>query len=399
MENIKDRELLNRIIIAILALLAIVSIIQGCRNAIQDSQDFQWDAAKALTMGINPYDESLNPSGILDNYDFEKYYLQMEANQFPSLLMILYPFTLLPPLAARYTWLCFNMIFTVAIIWLLRKTFLRDIKKDEFIIVTLLMLAGTPYRNQVGVGQHTLFAFCFFLLAVYFSEYREKRSSLVTIIALFICYFKYTLTVPLVLYFVYKKRWKELIISVIPHVILTGVAARILNNSFLDMIIKPLKVSSALSAEGGLDISAVLGGSVIAYVLLVLIMVSLFVMALKLPEGFDASFMAVLVLFSVIVVYHRTYDFFVIITAIAAFKELSDKAMFDKAVEDNKNNVQALDALKKDFYVTLLAVFFFLRIFSENTFSKLIAGTLYYTFILSLTALVVYVGFSKSKDV
>jgi len=387
MEKLKDRDFINRIIIVVLALLAAVSLVQGCRNAIRDSQDFQWDAAKALTIGINPYDESINPSGILDNYDFEKYYLQMEANQFPSLLLILYPFTFLPPLVARYTWLCCNIIFTAAIIWLLRKTFLKDVGNNEFIIISLLMIAGTPYRNQIGVGQHTLFAFCFFLLAVYFSEYREKRNSYLTVFALFICYFKYTLTVPLVLYFVYKKRWKELIVSVIPHVILTEVAALMLNDSFINMIIKPLKVSSALSAEGGLDISAVLGGSVVAYVLLLVIMIFLFVLALKLPEGFDATLMAVLVLFSVIVVYHRTYDFFVIVTAVAAFYELNDK------LEDTKGLIN----VKGYFYITLFAVFFFLRIFSENTFSKIIAGTLYYAFTLIMTGILVYAGFCINK--
>ena len=145
------------------------------RNAAQFSQDFQWDAVKTFTMRINPYDESLDPSGILDQYGFDDYYLQMEANQFPSLLMLLIPYTFLPPLTARYAWIISNMIFTAGIIFLLRKTFLKDADRDVFAAFMLLMIAGTPYRNQLGVGQHTLFAFFFFLLAVWFDEREDKK--------------------------------------------------------------------------------------------------------------------------------------------------------------------------------------------------------------------------------
>ena len=153
---------LKNLILFIMGVLAAVSLIQGCKNAILVSQDFQWDAAKALVMGIDPYDESLSPSGVLPP-EFEKYYLQMEANQFPSLLLLLYPYTLLPPLAARYAWLCSNLLFTAGIIVLLKKTFLGKADDFTFAFFMLLMIAGTPYRNQLGVGQHTLFSFFFCL--------------------------------------------------------------------------------------------------------------------------------------------------------------------------------------------------------------------------------------------
>ena len=183
-------------VIALLAVMALVSLIQGVRNAAGASQDFQWDAARAFTMRINPYDESMHPSGILDAYGFEEVYLQMEANQFPSLLMLLIPYTFLAPMTARYAWIVSNLIFTAGIILLLRRTFLKTEDRDVFIAFMLLMIAGTPYRNQLGVGQHSLFALFFFLLAVWFDEKGDEkdpgRSSFGlfagTVICLFICY-------------------------------------------------------------------------------------------------------------------------------------------------------------------------------------------------------------------
>lgn len=404
MEKIFNNKKIVNIAIIVLALLAAVSLVQGCRNAIRDSQDFQWDATKIFSLKINPYDESLSPTGILDEYGYDEYYLQMEANQFPSLLMILLPFTLLKPLAARYTWLVFNLFLTALMIFLLRKTFLKDINKNEFVILSLLMLAGTPYRNQIGVGQHTIFAFTFFLLAVYISEYAKtfnrdecgKSLSIVRFIivslCLFICYFKYTLTVPLVLYFIYKKRYGEIALSVIMHVILTYVSAIWLDNSFIDMIVKPLKVSSNLAAEGGLDISALLNGSIVAYVILLIVMISLFILAVVLKDGMECSFISVLALWSLIITYHRTYDFFIMIIVAGGIYELGKLDIFKI-----EKNAKALDSLNNYFYLSLILVFFVLRVFSENMFSKIVVGVFYYILTFIFTGIVFYLARMNKK--
>lgn len=405
MEKILENKKYYIVIIALLALLAGVSLVQGCRNAAEASQDFQWDAVKTFTLKINPYDESLNPSGILDNYGFDEYYLQMEANQFPSLLMILIPFTWLPPLAARYVWLAFNIFLTAAMAWLLRKTFLKDLDIKEYSILFLLMIAGTPYRNHLGVGQHTIFAFTFFLLAVYLSEYCEALSAkenstkknaariILVSMCLFVCYFKYTLTVPLVLFFIYKKRYIEIFISVIMHIILTVVAAFWLNDSVINMIIKPLKVSSALATEGGLDISAIFKGSAIAYVLLLIIMLMLLYLSLKLMPGFDVTLISALILWSLIITYHRTYDFFVIIIVPALFYELK------RTITNSETKDYAVICnLYRYSYVVIVAVFFVLRAFSENTFSKIIVGTLYYILTFLVTGVIWYVGLNRKKE-
>jgi len=387
------------ILLIILAFLAFVSLIQGIRNGVRDSQDFQWDAAKVLSQGINPYDESLNPSGILDEYDYEDYYLQMEANQFPSLLMILFPFTVLKPLTARYVWLVCNLILTALSVFLLRKTFLEDMDRADFAILICLMLAGTPYRNQLGVGQHTIFAFTFFLLAVYFEEYcsffkeeSDKKKILKFLLVtacIFICFFKYTLTVPLVLYFIYKNRYFEILAAGFLHLLLTFVAAKMLNDTFINMIVKPLKVSSALSAEGGIDFGVLLNGSKLSYLLLLLVMVLLFILSLRMEKGHEKAYMATLVLWSLIVTYHRTYDFFVVILAVAFFYDLP---------EFIKNNKKIFELFEVHFLVMFISIYFMLRVFSEAAFSKLIAGIIYYTLTVFVTAVVIKGYMFKGKS-
>ncbi len=387
---------LQRIIIAVLGILAAVSLMQGIRNAIEASQDFQWDAAKTLVLKINPYDESLSPSDALKAYGFEKYYLQMEANQFPSLLLLLFPYTLLQPLVARYAWLLSNLLFTAGIILLLRKTFLRrEAGPDSFAFTSfmLLMIAGTPYRNQLGVGQHTLFAFFFFLLAVYCIERKAKGilgpsgktgfkenlsdTSVCGALCLFFCFFKYTLTVPLALFFIYKKRYGELVFSVLAHVLLTGMCALWLKDSFINMIIKPLKVSSRLAAEGGLDFGALLNGSAVSYVLAFAVMIAL--LWLSIAAGrlgasendaihLESLLFSILILWSLIITYHRTYDFFVIVTVLSLMY-----------VPNCPKYIKILYGL------TIIGVFFILRLFSEAPASKAAVGAIYYIFTILVT--------------
>lgn len=362
----KNKKRIYIVLAAVFGLLAAVSVFQGCRNGAAYSQDFQWDAAKALTLGINPYTESLNPSGILDTLGYEEYYKQMEANQFPSLLFLLIPYTLLPPLAARYAWLASNLVFTALLLLLLKKTFLKEMDCRTFVLLSLLMIAGTPWRNQIGVGQHTIFSFLFFLLAVWLSE---KKKTVLSALSLAVCYFKYTLTVPLALYFVYKRKWKELVISVSVHIVLTVAAAWWLGEGFLSMILQPLKVSGALSGEGSMDLGALLGGGPAAFVLAGIVMAGLFVMALLLPQEEDRLFISVLLLWSLIVTYHRSYDFFVMILPFCYFYGLPQKKQWETAV----------------YTVLVLAVFFVLRLFSESPASLACVGAFYYLVTFALT--------------
>lgn len=385
MTSLDKTKIIKMVLIAVLSLLALVSIVQGCRNAMEYSQDFQWDAAKVLRLGMNPYDESIAPSNELKALGYEEYYKQMEANQFPSLLFILFPYTYLAPLAARYAWMVSNLIFTLVIVLLLRKTFLRDISAIDYLLLALLMLAGTPWRNQMGVGQHTLFSFMFFLLSVYLSEECTKRHFILSGLALCISYFKYTLTVPLALYFLYKRKWKELIISVVPHIFLTAVFAAYLNDSFLNMIIKPLKVASVLSSEGSMDIGSMLGGGIFTMILTVIMLLVLMGIVFMASSGNnDKIVISVLLLWSLIITYHRSYDYFVMILPYGWILDDS----FNIAGDNEKSGGMGL-ILKICYTLLILLVFFGLRVFHESDISLKVVAFVYYVFTLFATALVI----------
>ncbi|MCR4890666.1 MAG: DUF2029 domain-containing protein [Lachnospiraceae bacterium] len=439
----------SKLIFAVLIILAAISVVQGVRNALRFSQDFQWDASRALLIGINPYEQSIadaeeekagksrqlqkektissavrakenggsqkgSEDGEIEDTDptksgtekgqvvnkpgedlparggeteditfrplgdqrLDEFYRsfaeikapqKMEANQFPSLLMLLFPLALLPWHIAKVIWLLLNLFFTAGIIFLLRKTFFKEIKRELFLAVMLLMVAGTPWRNQIGVGQHTLFSLFFLLLAVFFSEKKGLGAGIAVALSLTLSYFKYTVTAPLALYFIYKRRWKEFAASVLLHIGGTFWAARHLGASFLDMIRQPLQVSSFLTGEGSIDVGVLTGGAAWSPILALVIMGILFFLALRLPKGMDTEYFTLALLFCLIMTYHRSYDFFVLAAAAAGVYGISNSGRY---------------RILSIYTLLLLWIFFGLRLFSENRFSLTIAGIFYYAFLL-----------------
>ncbi len=373
------------ILLTILSALALLSAAGGVRNALRMSQDFQYDAAKALLLGYDPYDLSLygGEAEIPELREFYGYFedmgtpQRMEANQFPSLLYILAPYAVLPYRIAKILWLITNLLCTALIAFLLRRTFLRSMDSGLFAAFLLLMTAGTPWRNQLGVGQHTLFAFMFFLLAVLLEE--KGKNPVLTGAVLSLSYLKYTVTAPLALYFIYKRKWKEFAVSLIPHFAGTVAAAAVLKEPFTDMIRKPLAVASALTGEGSIDIGVLTGGASQTPAITVLIMAVLLFAAYRLKPGHDCLLMAVLVLYSLIMTYHRTYDFFVLITAAGAYAE-------EAGLRGNGEKPGIWEWSAILFVVLLAFVFFGLRFVHEAAWSLAAAAMLYYLYVICVSA-------------
>ncbi|MBQ4242498.1 MAG: DUF2029 domain-containing protein [Lachnospiraceae bacterium] len=368
----------------LMALLAVVSVYEGICNALEMSQDFQYDAACALINGYDPYDLSLDFSKdrIPDIEGLKQFYgyfegmgtpQKMEANQFPSLLYILTPYALMPYIPARILWLITNLLCTGVIIGLLRNTFMSRVDERLYPVFMMLMLAGTPWRNQLGVGQHTLFAVACFILAVTVAENgREEKSAAGTVAAgllLSLSYLKYTVTAPLALYFIYRRRWKEFVISLVPHAVLTGVAAFILKEPYTDMLTKPLAVASALTGEGSIDVGVLTGGAAWSTGITAAVMLFILALALMMPEGNDELFISTAALLSLVMTYHRTYDYFIMIIVFGYFA------------------TGRMRAAQTVYLITTFAIFFVLRIYNESVISLTVSGALYYACVIAFAVI------------
>ncbi len=352
--------------------MAALSVAAGAKNAVRFSQDLQYDAAAALMMGYDPYEVSLSEDAVIREgrlLDFYRHFEEagapqrMEANQFPSLLILLFPIAALPFPAAKYVWLILNLIFTGIILMELKRTWFKSLSGFEFAAAGALMIAGTPWRNQIGVGQHTLFSLCFFLLAW---DLSEREHPYLSGMCLAVSYFKYTLTAPLALLFIYRRRWKEFFLSLLPHLLLTIWAAVYLDRPFIYMIRQPLKVAGALAGEGSIDIGAVTSSALASIVGAAAVMLALLIAALKLGDGMEEEFFVLLLFCSLVMTYHRSYDFFVLTVPYAVFRNR----------EDGKGVTGSI--LFYSYAAMVIFAFFGLRLFSENRPSLIVFGIMYY---------------------
>ena len=135
------------------------------------------------------------------------------------------------------------------------------------------------------------------------------------------------------------------------------------------MIIEPLKVSSALSGEGSMDIGALMGGGPYAFVLAGLVMAGLLFLSFVMPKDQEPLLVSILLLWSLIVTYHRSYDYFVMILPFCYFNGLANDRKWENAV----------------YTILVFAVFFVLRLFSESPASLAGVGIFYYLVTFALT--------------
>ena len=307
---------LEKAVIIILFLMAAGSLALGVKKGLGSGVDFQWDSAKLLVNRIDPYEASLNA----DSPYHTSEYGAVEANQFPSLLWLLLPYTFLGARAAAAAWLFSNLFFLGGIIILLRYTFWKRIEKLDFMLLIGILLASGSVRSQIHLGQHSLFAFFFFLLAVWLSEKNRRMGAG---LALAVSYFKYSITAPLMLYFLYKKRYREIIVSVIPHILLTFFSSWWLGTDPFTLLILPVRQSSLLTASGFADLSSVFGklgyDGGLLNLCTVLIFAGLFIWIISGKNQLtEYGTLCVLAVWSLVFMYHRRYDYFLLVLPLAA---------------------------------------------------------------------------------
>ena len=228
-------------------MMAVASVAAGFVNGFREL-DFQWDPAKLLMLGDNPYAYTLEHKVVPYEGFVEKYTV---ANQLPSCLLLLAPWTVMPQMTANYVWDVCNLAFTAVFLLSLYRLYFRDAGlADRFYLVPLILLAGMPWRMLIGNGQHLMFSLAFFMPA-YACARRGRHVAAGVLLAL--SAFKYTTIVPLAFVFVAHRWWKPVALAVAAHAVATVGCGIWLGESPVTLVVQSFKVGSMLTAEGVCD--------------------------------------------------------------------------------------------------------------------------------------------------
>ncbi|MBN1120914.1 MAG: DUF2029 domain-containing protein [Anaerolineae bacterium] len=200
-------------------ILAPLSILSIYRSFIV-SRDFLYDfevfhvATRLLHDGENPYRawgenpdllaEYKQPAGPLNDVYIEN----LPLYNLPLFPVVLYPLSGLTHDNAETVWFVLQIVMAAAIPVIVMHTF--DDRPNPLLIaaLALLLLAWLPTRFTLKVNQAALFAIVFAVLALYFDR---KDRPVWAGVCLGLALTKYTLTGPLIVYFIVFRRFKTVI--------------------------------------------------------------------------------------------------------------------------------------------------------------------------------------------
>jgi hypothetical protein len=297
----------------VLLALAIASAAVGTDFALTHSQDLQWDEARLILDGINPYLLYFDPALPRPDYVVPE---RLGLTQPPSAVLLFAPIALPSFEHAKILWIVINFAATPAFVLLAARLFCPG-RFGWFGLsaLTLLFIVSMPWRITLGNGQYCLVAMTFFLLALHF--FRERRLGLATLFAA-LALMKHILVLPFFALFLPRKKEMAVVLAgaVLIHAGLTVVAGLMVGERPDLLLLQSLKIASSIVGAGAYDLfafQAVIapelgrGAPMLVAALLVAITVAMCWKGAGLRE------LAALSIVSIVIVYHRSYDAIVLL--------------------------------------------------------------------------------------
>jgi GT2 family glycosyltransferase len=205
--------------LASVAVVALISLAQGSRNAWDLSNDLRlrYQTARLMLAGENPHHikatREITPgAGAIIGQDLRSF----APDYLPSAMLPMLPLALLSWGQARLVWLLTNLASALLLVGLLRRwPEVSAIPWRHFLIAVCLWIAGTPFRNNLGLGQNCVFALALTLAA---ASAQARGRCLLGGVLLALGLFKYAYVWPLVLFlFVLNRGWLTLLVAATLH--------------------------------------------------------------------------------------------------------------------------------------------------------------------------------------
>lgn len=314
---------LRTLFFAVLLMMAAASATAGILHALTYSQDLQWDEARLFLDGINPYLFHFDRDRQLPDYIIPE---NLGLPQMPSAVLLFTPIAITSFDTAKIIWILLNFAATFAFIALsVRLLHPGRLGATGLAALTLLLVASMPWRITIGNGQYGLVAMTLFLISLYF--HRERRLGM-TILFSSLALVKYTLVLPFFALFLHRKRDTALVLAgaLLIHAALT-VLAGFLAGERPDMLVRQsLAIASSISESGAYDLFAFQArvapelGRTAPTILAALVVALTVAMCWR---GVGSRELSAVSIVSVVIVYHRSYDAFVLFFLVLHLHALS----------------------------------------------------------------------------
>jgi hypothetical protein len=309
-----------------------------------------WYAGHFILQAQDPYESYFTgkrpdlPVRYLDGVVIQEYPVAQEqlsptpANT-PVMLLIISLFSHFSWDVAKWMFVAVNSGFMLLTAWIvLRQLPFADIPLDRFdeLLLLLIYFDFSATRIAIENGQTTLLVFLMMLLAILFA----KRSRLLAGLALGIALSKYSLALAVVVFFLYKKHFKILLVAIVVQVLGILALSAIGGNSPLTVVQENVRIFSEIFSEPGIHLADFARNftnnpvimQVPALIMTALVFGLLLFWLRKFKAGTDAQqdildfhILTICFIWTLLVGYHRQYDTLVlIIFMVLVFKGLAD---------------------------------------------------------------------------
>ena len=292
---------------------ALASLASGIGMALRHGlNDFKanWENAFYLWQGYDIYDPA-----VIQQFDLYPHFP-------PSCFALLFPLTAVPETWAKIIWLVLNLAFTV---FLVRELLDLFWERKYFWPILALFVACGPYQTHTHAGQYTLFSLTFFVLAL---KWDKQGKIFLSGVALIFAFFKFTLIIPMLLYFwLYRRSWKGTALAAGFHLFIHGVLCLYLKKSPFYLLWGPFEFSTKTAdrtTDGYVDFFAFsfrLTGQTnwVPWILAGLTLVVLIYLLVRKPQGDGLGLLALTAMTASVLMYHRSYDYVIILLPILWF--------------------------------------------------------------------------------
>jgi Glycosyltransferase family 87 len=237
----------------------------------------------------------------------------------PFAVPLLALLTLLPADALVVAGLVINLAATVAVVFLTGELYGKQWPAKARLYLAACLLASAPYRVTLRMGQNSLLITAL-LLAALWAWQRKHRVLAGACLGLSLC--KYSLTLPFLLYFVWKREWKVAGSALLLMAVLTEIFAWHLGVTFAGAIASWLGSTARIQTAGPTAFTgtteikpllySLTGGNValtstLAIVIALAALPAIALVFARRPHAAKAHF-TILTLFALWMAYHRTYD-------------------------------------------------------------------------------------------